>query len=292
MIRGWTDSRLCADIWAVVDAKDRATADLDPHNRTGALCRHEWLQVLVRLAVRRFLPIGPEGEPMGNVAEALEAFCTHVRTLLPPLALLNGDEFRTRQCYQERTDSALRQYEPFLRNLFAAFSELENGSGGPKARQQGWACSQTMCIGEWLELCTDCGLIELGLVSPSTAMHAFSMSRLRGRNDYSTKQEARFRALYFEDFLEALVRLAYVIALPTAEELIETSAADAGDFLLALHVHADVQARQFVARRAASWLGPSRQRIHRCLEMMFSLMTRLVEANAPRPGANAPPSGG
>ena len=275
-----------SNIWAVVDAKDRSTLELDPFNEPNKLCRHEWVQLLVRLAVLRELDVDEKDEPTGDVAGAVEAFCTHLKANLPAIILLNNDDFRSKFCYQEQTDWVLRQHEPFLRSFFAIYA-----SAGQPSRNMKLVSNALLSIGEWIEMLTNVGLIEMGLVTVNVAMKAFSMSQLRSSNDYSTKQEVRFRQLGFEDWLEALVRIAYVIALPTLDEVHETAAKDGGDFLLALYLDDESHFRQFLERRMGTWIDPSpRQRIHRCLGLMLSLMTRLIEGNAPSQGTNNPPT--
>ena len=73
--------------------------------------------------------------------------------------------------------------------------------------------------GEWLLLLSDTGLLEMGLVAITPALQAFQWSRLRSLVDYSDAAEIALRHLRFEDFLEALVRIATQMALPTREEL-------------------------------------------------------------------------
>ena len=265
--------------WSIIDAKDKATTPLDPHNVPGALCRHEWLQMIVRLAVlTQIQAVTPGNEQQrGDVASAVDAFCTRLSETLPPVALLQTDQFRSRFCYQEPTDRVLRHYEPLLRCLFAGYASLGNHGLNDASKL---ASTSMMSIGEWLEMLTNLGLVRLGLVSVHTAMQAFSLARIRCCQDSSNAQEMRLRNLLFEDFLEALVRLAHLLALPTLEMVREAAAADAADFLLALHADAPSHFRQFVAHRSGSWLGQPRQRIHRCLDMLLSLMAQLIEANA------------
>jgi hypothetical protein len=84
-----------SNIWAIVDAVDSATKTKDPFNEKGALNRHEWLQVLVRLAVRTQLPQGGDGqENYGDVAAAVDSFCEHLEAVLPTNARLDHNKFR------------------------------------------------------------------------------------------------------------------------------------------------------------------------------------------------------
>ena len=266
-----------SNLWAVVDARDLYTKTMDPHNRPNMLNRIEWLQLIVRLAVRTQLSVSDSGTEMkGHVAEAVDAFCKHLRETLPPVAVLDANEFRSRYCYTEETDRVLRQFEPTLRTLFTSYCALGNHGMNDASR---FASRDHMSIGEWLELFASTGLVQLGFVSHVTVMQAFVASRIRSCKDQSHAQEMRVRLLFFEDFLEALVRIAYVIALPNVEEIQDTNAADAGDFLMALYRDAQASFRQFVLRRTGDILSTPRQRISKCLHGLLSLMVRMVDAN-------------
>ena len=263
-------------IWSIVDAGDRSTRRIDPYNKPSALNRHEWLQVVVRIAVHTLLRPRSHSEPIGNVADTVEVFCEHLEARLPPEALLSSDEFRRHYCYTEAVDRVLRKHEPFLRMLYATYAVLGNDGLND---QSTLTSTSHMSIGAWLEMNSNIGLIELGLVSVTQLMQAFNACRIRASTEYSATQEMRLRLLFFEDFCEALVRVAYVIALPTPDDVSRTLADDAGDFMIALLQGADDKFRQFVARRGGCWLGHPHQRIQGSLACLLALMMRLIDAN-------------
>ena len=267
-------------IWSVVDAGDRSTRRIDPYNKPSALNRHEWLQVLVRIAVHTLLRPRSHSEPIGNVADTIEVLCEHLEARLPPVALLSSDEFRRHFCYTEAVDRVLRKHESFLRMLYATYAVL--GNDGLNDQSTLTSTSQHashMSIGAWLEMNSNIGLVELGLVSVTQLMQAFNACRIRASTEYSATQEMRLRLLFFEDFCEALVRVAFVIALPTPDDVSRTLADDAGDFMIALLQGADDKFRQFVARRGGGWLGHPHQRIQGSLVCLLALMMRLIDAN-------------
>ena len=273
-----------SNVWSVVDAPDKYTRPLDPHNRSGALNRMEWVQVIVRLAMRMKLSVGDKDEMAGDVAAAVDEFCTELEATLPPITTLNRNVFRSRYCYTEGTDRVLRQYEGTLRTLFDCYAGLGNHGMNDPAKM---ASTELLTIGEWSELFNNCGLVELGFLKQPVLMQAFSISRIRSAKDHSHASEMRVRHLTFEDFMEALLRLANIIALPTNEEIEETQAADHGDFLMALLADAQATFRQFVARRTGDLLGFPRQRIDKCLSGLLSLMCRMIEANGRPAGGGA-----
>ena len=89
----------------------------------------------------------------------------------------------------------------------------------------------------------------------------------------------RLRNLMFEDFLEALVRLACIAALPTDAEIFETDATDAGEYLLALRSD-PLKLQEFIASRKVGWQREPRQKVHRCVSHLLSYLVRVIESNA------------
>merc|ERR1711965_576189 len=90
----------------------------------------------------------------------------------------------------------------------------------------------------------------------------FKWSIIRTASDYSAASISKVRNMMFEDFLEALVRVASVIALPTDVEVKQAGAEDAGEFLIELingvlphHLKA------FVDARRVAWLHEPRQAV-------------------------------
>ena len=165
--------------------------------------------MIVRLAVLTQFDGTDPNEKRGDVAQAVDNFCEHLATTLPLTARLDNNLFRSNNCYQEGTDRTFRQYETTLRSLFKAYAGLGNAGINDIKKM---ASTALMSIGEWLELLSNIGFFEMGLLDVSVAIHAFSSSRLCAPTNQSNEQEIRYRQLFFEDFLEALVRLAYVIA--------------------------------------------------------------------------------
>lgn len=82
------------------------------------------------------------------------------------------------------------------------------------------------------------GLLQWRMLSLFQAKLVFSWARVRARSDRSDKSEKRLRCLGLEDFLEAVVRLATMVALPTDEDIKAMEAEDAADYLHALQLRA------------------------------------------------------
>ena len=110
-----------------VDKNTRAMGDL--HNVKGMLNRHEWLQVLVRLAMRKFCRLNSQHNLVGDVADAVDRFCTeHLATFLPRVCLVNPNDFRRAHCYREGTDVVIKEQRQTLRNLYEYYSATANGA--------------------------------------------------------------------------------------------------------------------------------------------------------------------
>ena len=266
------------NIWAVVDAKEKTTAQgADKYNREKMLNRHEWVQALVRIAIRKFCRVDTDGMLKGNVAEAVESLCyEHLRCYLPPTALVEPNAFRKKYCYIESTDTVLKQHLVTLRLLYSSYAAVGNYGANDASKLED---SGLMSLGEWLTFVQHAGLFELELIDAKQALQAFAWCRIRSCEDYSSRSEMRLRHLFFEDFLEALVRMASVVALPTVEEVEAAGAEDAGAFMCALYATSRDDYKNFVSRRTHSWFEHPRESIHRCVGHLISIIVRVIASN-------------
>lgn len=78
---------------------------------------------------------------------------------------------------------------------------------------------------------------------------------------------------------EAIVRLACIVALPTDAELVESEAADAGEYLLALRDAKGTELEDFISERKVGWQREPRQKVHRCVSHLCSYLVRVMETN-------------
>ena len=254
-------------IWTTVNAlpRDLLVQKIDRFNHKRLMCRHEFLQALVRIAVAVFgLTSGAS-----DVANLIEKLCQKLGEVLPPEALQDSNAFRKKRCYQELTETTLRRALPSLRSIFDVYSRANRNTASDLQD------SQAMSIGEWLAMIEHVGLFQMGQVSFFGAKAIFKWSIIRACPDHSAQSERKLRHLNFMDFCEALVRLACVIALPTDAELEEAQAADAGEYLFALMDCGDVE--QFVSERKTGWRSQPKQHVSRCVHHLISLLVRTVK---------------
>ena len=109
----------------------------------------------------------------------------------------------------------------------------------------------------------------------------FKWSRIRSARDHSDMSEVRLRNLYFEDFIEALVRVCTTIALPTDAEVTESGLADGGEYLRVLRT-SDKEFQRYVSKQKTGWSREPRQAVQRCIAHLMSYLVRVFEGNTSR----------
>ena len=261
-------------VWFAVNAVDKATADEDEFNSKSSLNRQEWLQVLVRCAILL--------HSKRDVSESVNELLTHnLLRLLPPAALQNSNAFRKRFCYLEAPTLVLESHQQSLFALYDAYAQVSHGM------QDRLKDDSLMSIGEWLTFVRHVGLVESGQLTELAAKQIFLWSRIRTAKDLSGVSEAKLRHITPTDFLEALVRLSLVVALPTDLELEEAKAADAGEFLLAMQTHSPTEFQSFLSTHrprhqdhdGSDYAAHALQPAERCLEHLIKLIVRTVQTN-------------
>ena len=280
-------------IFSIVDAVDAESERKDRHNKSKGLGRFEFLQTVVLLAIHKYCRSSKPGsqthkglkEFSGNVAEAVEHLCNeHLLAEAPPMRQPGtANWFRKRYCYREDVSDVLERYKPTLLSLYKTYRKSTMQS------METLHDHKHMEVDEWLLFLQHAGLFELRMVSLNTALEAFQWSRIRSITSLSSAQEIRLRGLYFEDFLEALVRLSTVVALPTQQEVEDGGAADAGEFLLALYSRGSAKTyNAFLMARKTNWNEPPRIRVYRCVTFFLDLIEDVIFANC---GHNAEKKG-
>lgn len=265
-------------IWALVNATDKVTGAEDKHNKGKFLNRQEFFQCLVRCAMLVYIKRGSRGDVSDALSQLLSI---NLSINLPPFAMQNSDAFRRRMCYIEKTSVVLEANLGSIRTLYEHYAEVSHEQG------DAFKDDALMSIGEWMTFCHHVGLIESRQLSVPQCKYIFIWSRIRSIKDLSDREETRLRHLFPVDFLEALVRMATMLALPTDEEIEEVGAKDAGDFLLAMQVDSPHTYNTFLESHrpkhkdpdCSDWDQHAIQPIWRCIEHVVKLLVRTVEIN-------------
>lgn len=263
-------------LFSIVNAVDQNTKDEDMHNGVRSLNRQEFLQCLVRMAITIYVRRGVITDVSDAVGRLLIG---HLTPHLPPEATQNSNAFRKRFCYIEATSKVLDAHCSSLRALYEAYAAANDDQNNKLRKDDG------MSVGEWLNFVQHIGLVESGQLTVARAKHVFMWSRLRSMPKRGAKAELALRHMLFLDFLEALVRLSLMLALPTDGDLEETGAADAGEFLLAMRINEPVSYTAFLTSHRPKFSDPdgsdydeaAHQPVWRCLEHLLKLIIRTIE---------------
>ena len=228
--------------------------------------RSEWMHMLVRLAIMRYIVPGAETD----ISNAVGCLMKQLVERLVPAANQDPNSFRRKYCYIESVCKVFDRLKRSLRMLFDVYADPP-GVKTPEAR--------VLRFPDWMKMLKDlCCFDEAFQQRDGTLIFVFS--RLRVVDEESERGKRKLSTLSFEDFLEALVRVATMKALPTRAELALLGARDAGTFLIDLRSNPTGYAA-FVKARERGWDDPLRQPIHRCLEHLLSLIIRTIELGMP-----------
>ena len=220
----------------------------DPHNKKKALNRQEFLQVLVRASVMRYVQPGLETDVSTALMRLLEQ---DIRPRADPACLTHPNAFR-KAVYVAAVDEVLRRHEPSLRLLFVGMCGLK-----PVTMENGGLANGLATFANWRELLRLLDMYGPDLVERDACL-CFAWSKMVTVNEQSTKDRIKMTHMAFEDFLEALCRVACLKALPTDDEIRAADAAggsaggNAGTHLIRLQ-EAPAEYDAFLLQRRTPW---------------------------------------
>jgi hypothetical protein len=189
-------------------------------NRKRVLNRREFVEVLIRIAILRYVTTGETVD----VSDAVDRLLLHMKRTLPALALQDTARFRDKYCYQPEIDSILLRWEGSLRALYEGYCKARGGVS---------VCVSQSSLGyaEWMEMVSALGLLDDGF-SRREATSCFLWSRMRCIEDGTIRQRIKMTHCCFEDFLEAITRVASMKTLPTLSMAAERGMSDVGECAL------------------------------------------------------------
>ena len=236
-----------------------------------ALCRHEWLNVIVRIAVMRYVTPGV-CKDVSNAVDRL--LTTDIAPRLEKWILWDTDGFRRDVCYTEAVDAALCEHKASVLNIIAFFSATE--------AEQNKKERATMSLSEWINMMRDLELLD-DFFTLRDATMIFAASRMRARDEFGKKAYLKLETLSMEDCFEALVRVACQKAMPTDEEVETAQCLDGGDFIIRLRAEKAENEWLDQYYRTRINLNASRpdeippQPVHRALSHLLLYMIRQIE---------------
>ena len=234
----------------------------DKNEREKSLSIAEFVHVLTRIAVARYVKSGKETD----VSAAVKKMMTEdIEPRANTAMLAENNIFRRAHCYNQPTDTVLRRHEASLRVLFNEIATTTNEKIGP-----------LVMFATWSKLIQRLDLLDVD-VSERDASFCFTASRMCVSSPYSARGHHTSMGLPFEGFLEGLVRVACLKALPTDDEIREAEMPDAGAYLTWLAT-ADEQAyEELIESRGTAWGAEPPQPADRCLDHLLSIIVRVIE---------------
>jgi len=237
------------------------------HNRF--LNRKEFFAAVVRLTLMMYIMPGE----IPDSAQAVEHVCAaHIAFHATDGACQDADALRRSSCYVEPVDTVLRAHEVSLRAIFEA-NAYGDGRIGEVLKSE-----RMLGIGEWMDFVADHRLCD-DAFTLDDAKQTFVWCRLRAIDESAIDSRAKLTQLYFEDFLEAIVRVASRKALPTDAEVVRAGCTDGGELLLTLMDECRPAAyAAFVQAHRPTAHSPPTQPVERCVAHLVSLLLRVEGA--------------
>ena len=208
------------DLQLVFDSANASATKEDVFNSKRNLNRMEWLGVLSQLVLERHV----KGGGLDPVEACRKFFREDVLPKVPKQCFQDSNSFRADFCYTEAADMALKKHEDTLRNLFASFAY------GTGAIGDALYSTKLMDAGEFNEFIQRIDVIDNNITQREVRL-AFLWSRMLVVDENTLKGRTHVLQLRFEDFLEMVVRLAYMMAMPTEEDLEAAGVVHAGEYL-------------------------------------------------------------
>ena len=201
-------------------SKTASPAADDEFKLVQALSRHEWIGALVQIIMQRYVL----GRTMRLDEAVLAFFEDDLRPNVQDECFQDPNTFRSGCCYLESTDLVLKMYEPSLRAVYDAFARWQDtGDGVPSPK--------LFDFNEYTKFISRLNLIGPGLMTMHDLRMPFFSSLMEVVDDSTTKGRIRSVQLDFEGFLELLVRLAFMMPLPTDQEIFDLGVEHAGEYL-------------------------------------------------------------
>ena len=299
---------------AAVDAATKRALEATGEFRAKAdrqLSRAEFVAALVKLSIERFVKNkhNPANE-LDDVSDAVEKlFLEHIAPGLSEPApgayqpkLPVPDAFRHIVCYTQPMSDTLRRLAPSLRVIFAglakvSFERSRSGAyqlpklGKAKVVKREGGAVWTLVPGhvsyvDWCRFIDKLGLRGANIREVTLCFLYSIMCVVDGMSDEGRVKEAN---LPFEGFMEAIVRLATAVPLPTDAQLEAQELTSAEPFMAALEAADEAKFAAFADAQACEWGavpdpiigGDMSRRVALLVEMLIRRIKRPKDPDAP-----------
>lgn len=226
--------------------------------------RAEMMHMFARVAINRQIFDGS----CTDVSQAVHELCEWCSSKVEPQALASADDFRREYCYVEAVSVVLLAQKRNLRTLFEVYADFPNIK---------LADQKLLSLEDWMLLLKHLHFFDEAFQQREGVL-CFVQSRLRAVDEESERGKKRMKHMNFEDFLEAIVRVSTMKALPTTSELLLAGYADAGLYMVGLMANPTAY-NVFVEARERHFGDPLSMPIERCVEHLLQLIIRVIESS-------------
>ena len=205
-------------------------------------------------------------EVLLDVSEAVHRmFIADIEPRLDAKVFAEPNDFRSSACYNEECDTVLRKYESSLRLVFERTCKLRGQSAA-----KGIA-NKLVNFETWKDFCRLYELVDVDVTDRDVTL-AFVWSRMKVIDEQKDKSRVLLTHLSFEDWLEALCRLAVRKAFPTSADLAKggEGGETMGEYVRRLRVQDDYH--ELLKARCRPWGVAPPEPPHRCVEHLCSLL--------------------
>lgn len=169
----------------------------NPRNPANALVRYQFMEILVRIALDKFLKTGQAGSPSEAIFIMLN---NHIK---PNLSHILADKWRFSRYITEEVDNILKANVPLIKAIYAKYSKL-NVKPGQKP---------FMCLQEFDDICITGQLLTETFTARETNL-AFNLAMMTQPNEMDLDRHLQ---MSFIEFIEAISRVADMAKLPDPE---------------------------------------------------------------------------
>jgi len=234
--------------------------------KENALSRTEFLIALIHLAINKYVLTKAETD----VSDALDRLIGIDITSQLTDAHAHPDSFRRAYLYSQPVAQVFQFHEASLRQIFSAIARC----GGVKN-----SSAETMDLKEWMASLHAMEIVGADLTDREAVL-CFVWSRMAVADATSLRGVIKDSSLKFEDWLEAIARLACLKALPTCQEIRDAGCTTTGQYMDMLHEQDETAYCELLKgkERKTEWGGvPTHQPFFHTLSHMIELMICRIE---------------
>lgn len=258
-----------AILFTAANVEENRLAEDSKANDDKALVRFEFIEMMLRIAIARFVSTGTTAD-IGHALHLL--IQTLVLENADPLAVTDPDDYRRERLYTPEVNAVMEHNLRLLTALFKKYCVTKRDM--PR--------KTLMSLSEWEAFLNDCELFSADFTRRE-AILCFKWSKMRVIDEL--KRQTEHQCMQLCDFLEALGRVAEVSGMPTKRDLQRSKATNAYEYFKAARRRSSVVTGLAARRPSSDLLAKVRTRpLAEKLQMLLDvILYRLNQRNGDGP---------